>query len=121
MPGLTTSELASIRADIAELLPDTGGAVLSTTQTPDGAGGFTETWGTATASLPYRLDPLTGTEEAAGGGLQPFSGWQLTLPYDTTISPENRFQDTNGRQYAVKSVDGGKSWQASVRARVELL
>jgi head-tail adaptor len=119
MPALSSDELTAIRNDIAELLPDTDGAVLSVTQTSDGMGGFTETWGTATGSLSYRLDPLRGVENEAGGGLQPFHGWQLTLPHDTTITTANRFEDGSGNQYNVIEVDTPKSWRASVRVRLE--
>ena len=119
MPALSDDELTAIRADIDELLPDTGGAVLSRTLANDGMGGFTEAWGTATGSLNYRLDPIRGVEEQAGGALRAFQGWQLTLPYDTTVTTANRFQDGSGNQYAIIGVDGAKSWKASVRARLE--
>ena len=121
MPALTDSELTAIREAIAELLPDTGGAVLEVTFASDGMGGLTQNWGTVTASLAYRLDPLSGVEVMAGMGVQAFQGYQLTLPYDTTISTNNRFQDSSGNQYSVITVDPHKSWKASVRAKVEAL
>jgi hypothetical protein len=121
MPALTNDELTYIRQEIGELLPDTGGAVLSVTYASDGMGGFTDVLGTVAANLAYRLDPLPGVEDLAGMGLQAFQGYQLTLPYDTTITPENRFQDGDGNRYSVLSVDAAKSWRASVRAKVEAL
>jgi SPP1 family predicted phage head-tail adaptor len=116
---LTADELTAIRADVARLLPDTG-YVLSLTQTSDGQGGFTETWGTATTTT-YRLDPVRGQEQQAGAALQPYHTFTLTLPYSVTVTPAQRFQAADGTRYAITSVDGAKSWKASTRATVEAL
>lgn len=117
MTALSAAELAAIRADIAELLPDTC-AILSRTLTPDGSGGQVETWGTATASVACRLDPARGREAEIGGQTRPFYGFVLTLPYTATVSAQNRIE-LNSETFAVVSVDTGKSWSASVRAYVE--
>ena len=119
MAGLSSSELSAIRDLVDDLLPDTGGAVLSVTNVSDGMGGNTQTWGTAAGTLSYRLDPLRGVEQVTGEGINAFQAYRLTLPYDTTITTAHRFEDGSGNQYAVKSVDGAKSWKASVRAVVE--
>ena len=118
MTALSSTELAAIRTDIAQLLPDTG-HVLSVTNTSDGMGGFTETWGTATASVAYRLDPLRGREQLAGGAVDAFHTFQLTLAHSVTITTANRFKAADGTQFAVVSVDPEKSWKASTRAVVE--
>lgn len=116
--ALSSNELAQIRADVQALLPDTGD-ILSSSLTPDGAGGWTTVWGTATASVGYRLDPIRQREEVGGAVMWSYHTFQLTLPYDTTIEPENRFQASDGQLYNVIGVDDGKSWQVSVRCVVE--
>jgi hypothetical protein len=119
MSALTATELAQIRADVADLLPDTGGAILSTVRVSDGAGGWTETDGTVTSGLAYRLDPVRGAQTVSGGALQSFHTFMLTLPYDVTLTAEHRFRASDGQTYDVVSVDSGKSWDVATRAQVE--
>jgi head-tail adaptor len=114
---LTASELAQIRADVALLLPDTC-ALLTATTSSGGMGGWSETWGTALASVACRLDPVRGSEQQAGGAVQPFYSYVLTLPYNTAINANYRVLH-GGQTYNVKSVDADKSWQASVRVYLE--
>ncbi len=114
---LTDNDLEYMRGIIAELLPDTCN-ILSLTRTADGMGGFTETWGTVTANIACRLDPVRAREEVAGMGLQPFRTYQLTLSHDQTISEAQRIEH-GGYTYAVMPADSGKSWQASNRTLVE--
>ena len=120
MIGLTAKELTAIRNDINDLLPDIG-YILSRSATSDGMGGQTETWGTA-GTTTCRLDPKTsyqsGKEEISAGALNPFHSFVLTMPYDTTITTENRFK-LGTITYNVISVDIDKSWRASVRAYLE--
>lgn len=111
-------ELDAIRKDVLTLLPETG-QILVSTGASDGQGGYTETWGTATANVPYRLDPLKGREQVAGAAVQPYHSFVLTLLHGTEITTANRFEAEGGQVYSVTSVDDGKSWQASVRAYVE--
>lgn len=115
--ALSAAELAAIRADIATLLPDTAN-ILSKTEVPDGSGGVTVTWGTATAAVACRIDPARGREMDIGGQVQAFYGWVLTLPHGTTITNANRVE-VNGGTFAVVSADPEKSWKASVRAYLE--
>lgn len=119
--GLTDAELTAIRADIADLLPDTG-YIITVTNTADGYGG--QTVGTAiSGTVTCRLDPriintLQSAEELSGGAIEPYQRWLLTLPYNTTITTENQFLH-NDVLYNVTSVDDDKSWIASVRCMVE--
>jgi SPP1 family predicted phage head-tail adaptor len=115
---LSTDELAQIRADVLTLLPDTGN-ILSSSLSPDGSGGWTTTWGTATAGVNYRLDPIRAREQVAGAALTSFHTFILTLPHNTTVAAQNRFKAADGTEYNVVSVDAGKSWQVSVRCEVE--
>ena len=119
--GLTDAELASIRTDIADLLPDTC-IIITVTNTPDNMGGFTQ--GTAAAgTVNCRLDAkiintLRASEALGGGGIQPFHKFILTVPYDTTISTENQVQKGT-EVYNVISVDTDKSWRGAIRVMLE--
>ena len=114
---LSTDEVTAMRVDVLRMLPGSG-YILAPTETSDGQGGFTTTWGTVTATA-YRLDPLSGNRLLAGGAVQPFHAYQLTLPYNAVITTANRFKDSAGAVYSVKSVDTGKTWAVSLRAVVE--
>jgi SPP1 family predicted phage head-tail adaptor len=117
---LTSSELAEIRSAINELMPDTC-TLLTRTDTSDGEGGFTESWGTASANVPCRLDSMRNVranEQLGAGAIMPFHTFVLTLPYTTTITEQYRVKIASDF-YQVKSVDTDKSWIASVRAFVE--
>lgn len=113
---LTNSDLAAMRAALEELMPDTGN-ILAGTVISDGQGGWSQTWGTATAGVACRLDPgrKENRESVAGAALLPFSWWQLTLPHGTTITEQSRFE-VNGETFNVVHVDPAKSWAVSVRA-----
>jgi len=113
----SNAELTSMRATLAELMPDSC-AILSVTNTPDGQGGQTQTWGTVTASVQCRLDPFRGKEVMVGDARQPFNGYVLTLPHDTTITAANRVI-LGTSTYNVTSVDLNKSWAITRRAYVE--
>ncbi len=125
MIGLTNKELTSIRADINDLLPDTG-YIIARTETPDGMGGQTvSTSVVANGTVSCRLDTrmnnmLKGNESVAGAALQSFQQLILTLPYDTTITTNNQFLK-DGQLYNVISIDTDKSWKASVRCVLERL
>jgi hypothetical protein len=114
---LTTSELDQIRADIETLLPDTCD-ILSLTRTSDNAGGWSEAWGTATASVSCRFDFRNGRENVDNAELTPYSGAVLSLPYDTTITTENRVYFSSVT-YAVTSVNVNQSKIGVKRATLE--
>jgi len=121
--GLTAAELASIRADIADLLPDTC-IILAVTNTADGFGGYTAgTAAVAGGTVNCRIDAkiintLRASESKAAGGIQPFHQFILTVPYDTTISTNNQVQKGT-EVYNVISVDADKSWKGAVRVVLE--
>ena len=112
------NELHDMRASVEELaLPDTCD-VLALTRTSDGAGGWTEAWAVETNNVKCRLDYHQGRELVASGALQPFQGFTLTVPYDTTLTVQNRITH-GGKTYTVQSVSGG-SWRITKRAALEL-
>jgi len=116
---LTSKELTDMRASLDLLMPDTCN-ILSRTDTADGQGGFTTTWGTATASVSCRLDKRSGAleEELMAASIQPFTSWMLTVPDETTITEAHRVE-VGSNTFNVTSVDDGKSWKGSVRCQLE--
>ena len=118
MSGLSARELAQIREDIEDLLPETA-VVLSVTRVSDGGGGWSETWGTASTTI-CRVDWKSGTEVMSGGAIQPVRACVITLPHDAVVVEGNRIQ-AGGETYAVTSVDNDKSWVGCVRCEVDKL
>lgn len=114
---MDANELAALQDDLETLMPGTC-AILTQTNTADGYGGYTTTWGTASASVKCRLDPMTGRENVAAAEVQSFHRYMLTLPHDTTIDTTGRVV-LSGVTYNVVSVDTNKSWMATTRVIVE--
>jgi hypothetical protein len=113
---LNASDLAYMRESIAQLLPDTC-SILTVTNTPDGFGGQTQTFGTTTSAC--RLDVISGMEQVIGGALQPYVRTMLSLPYDATITEANRVIH-GGVTYAVTTPpNSDQSWIAVKRVTLE--
>ena len=115
--GLTARELAQMRADIEDLLPDTCD-ILSVMYTADSEGGFAEAWGTATANVHCRIDFRSGRETLTGGAIQPYSKAVLSVPYNTALSLTNRVK-SGTYVWSILSINDGQSWQAVKRAELE--
>ena len=115
---VTAAELSGMRTDLeAVALPDTCN-ILAVVETSDGQGGFTDSWGTASASVSCRLDQKTGMEVQAGGAIQPFSSWVLSVPQATSLTTDHRIEH-GGNTYNVISLDDDGSWQVVKRAQIE--
>jgi hypothetical protein len=122
MPLIVDSDLAYMRAMVLEMLPDKCN-ILSETITPDGQGGVSSTWGTASTNIACRLDDKAlGTNQlvAIAIGLKAAHQYQLSLPYDATISAGNRVE-ISGATYTVINVNANQSWLAVTRAALELI
>ena len=118
----SNKELEQIRSDLeAVALPDTC-SILSVTRTPDGQGGFTETWAATQTNVPCRLDGKLGGERnlVIGEGVREYHRWTLTVPYDTTITPSNRIEH-NSQTYRITNVRDHTSWEIHRRAELERL
>ena len=120
---LTDKDIAYMQDVIAVMLPDTCN-ILSEALASDGQGGQTSTWGTVSTSVACRLDEETGTRGnqlvPAGNALREAHRYMLSLPHDTTIGAHDRVE-TGGNTYNVISVNAGVSWQAVMRATLELV
>lgn len=119
--GLSASELAQIRADIAELLPDTCD-ILSATNASDGQGGIVQTWGTVTGgtAVPCRFDYKTGKENLNSAALMPYASGVVSMAYDETVTPDNRVK-IGSNTYGIVSVNTDQSWKGVTRVMVELV
>ena len=113
---LTDAELDSMRSSLEELLPGTC-VILAGTLTPDGAGGFTSTWGTA-STVACRLDPIKGYEQLSGGAVSAYQRYRLTLPHDAALTAGARVR-IGTLDYNVLGVTPQDNWKLDQRADVE--
>lgn len=119
---LTDRELQHMRDAVASLYPDTCN-ILTATSVSDSEGGYTQTWGTASANVACRLDVVQNMvvgERLTDSSLRAFYSYELTVPYDTTIS-ENQRVELGDYTYAVSGIDKDVSWQVEKVVRVERL
>jgi SPP1 family predicted phage head-tail adaptor len=114
---LSTSELNGMRDAIESLFPDTC-TLLTPSQSSDGAGGFTTTWGTASANVACRLDTREGRETLFNGSVRPFNTFILSLPYDTVITEAYRVR-VGSTLYNVTDVNNNVSWNVVKRVQLE--
>ena len=124
--GLTAGELADIRADIADLLPDTC-TIEQVSTSNDAIGAAARSYSNRATGVSCRLDPvpsvtLTGSEAVSRMKNYIITKGQfvLTLPHDTTIEETDRVIH-GGKTYSIKHVDDDKSWQGSVRCVLETI
>lgn len=114
---LTSGDLSFMQDSIEQLFPDTC-SVLSKTETMDSSGGYAATWGTASTVM-CRMDFTNGVKQLSGAGLQPFSQMILSVPYDTTVTTNNRIE-WGGAQYSISSVNDN-SWKVCKTLEVHAL
>ncbi len=116
---LSNSELTEIRGIIADLLPDTCN-VLTATQTADGFGGMSQSWGTASANVSCRLDILSRQSPTSTGGasLREYQETVLSVPYNTTVDKDYRIEH-GGFTYNVTATNTDQSWIAVKRVSLE--
>lgn len=107
--GMEDKEMEQMREAIRELYPDRCN-LLTVTRTTDGAGGYTEAWGTATRNVPCRIDQVSGSERLTDGSTRAFTSLELALPYDTTITETYRVEH-EGNTYHVLNANLDQSWQ----------
>lgn len=94
---LTASELAQLRADVSELLPDTCRIERPTTGNTNGYP--TETWGTAVASAACRFDPETlrlPPKDALNDKETGVAYYKVTLTYNADVADGDRLIYSGG-------------------------
>lgn len=124
---ISNREMADMRLALRELMPDTC-HILSVTNTRDGQGGLTQTWGTAVKNVPCRIDSFMsrgmvtsrgGGELVTGGALADYSRWVVSMSHDIEVDVMNRIEMHDGNVYNIVAMDSGKSWNAERRLTVE--
>jgi len=85
---LSSLELAALRADLEETLPDTA-TIERPVFTADGYGGQTLSY-TKVGTAACRLTPTRVTEEMIASGLRAITAWRVILPADTDVQAEDR-------------------------------
>ena len=116
MTLIDASDLEWMRDDIEFLLPDTC-ILLAPTNTSNGQGGGSITWGTVAASVACRADFRRGGEGVVGAALQPYRVNMFSLPQSATVLPTYRIVH-GGCTYAVQAVNSDASWPICWRVDV---
>lgn len=117
--SITSTELAAMRADAEALMPDEA-AVLRSVDTPDGQGGFTQTWATAgtyacnAAAGPYMR---FGAERVVAGQTTPVGIIFLSLPHDADVNADDVIAWTHDGSVTNVQVTqvGTRSWNVNAR------
>lgn len=120
MPMLTSRELADLRNDILDLLPDTCRIERMTVTNTNGYA--EESWGTAVASIACRFDPDTSRKETEVAGAQEahLIRYIVTLPYNANVQDGDRFV-YQGSTYEMLQLHDVHSNNASKRVKVSLI
>lgn len=120
MPLLTSSELAQLRSDILDLLPDTCRIERMTVSNTNGYA--EETWGTAVASIACRFDPDNTriAQEIVAAGEANVIRYIVTLPYDANVQDGDRLFFASS-YYEIQQLHDVHSDRASRRLRVSLI
>lgn len=119
MPMLTSAELAQLRRDILELLPDTCRIERFTSANTNGY--VEEQWGTAVASIACRFDPDTrrSEEDVIDDREARIVRYIATLPYDADVLNSDRLIFNSGT-YEIMQLHDAHSDRASRRLHVSL-
>lgn len=116
--GLSTKKLTRMRAQVAELLPQSA-TIQRLTHTSDGMGGITTAVTTVATGVACRLDPVSQALVVGIIGAQETIAvrYRLTMPWDAALAADCQVV-VDGRTYQVLQVDADQSWRTAVRAIV---
>lgn len=119
MPLLTDAEIAQLRSDIGDLLPDTCQVQRSGIVNVDGFP--EETWGTAIVSTACRYDPDTSPmPDAVAGREAGIARYIVTMGYDVDLRDGDRIVYSGGT-YEITALHTEHSLNGSVRAKVSMI
>lgn len=120
---LSAGEIDAMRSTVDDALPDQ--CVLNRlTRTPDGAGGWTDTW-SAVATVACRVRPTNqnnASEPVTAERLQGRSPFTVTLPHDADVRDADTIQRV-GDTTALEVIGVGvpESWSLCVRVQTARL
>lgn len=116
---ITAAELADMRDDLEDSLPDL--AVIQTRGfLSDGGGGGTTTW-TVAGTVSCRVTPVSSSgegEAVRGGRVHPDTEYVFTFPYDTAITDTHQVVHAGGT-FTATAVRAPKSWEISRRVEMK--
>ena len=116
--NLSTAELAQLRSDAGDYLPDTC-TIQTVAKTSDGMGGWTEVWSDTYTSVDCRLAPeqTAQSEGIAGGQIAAITRWVLTVAYNQAINETMRVVH-DSETYEVVRLDDTHSNRTAKRAHL---
>lgn len=113
---LSAAELSAMR-EIEELVMPSTGVIERYALTPDGMGGYAETW-SAVGTVSCDLWPVNQREERertrAGAQVISKADWFITVPFDTDITAEDRMV-IDSRSFEIVFVPNDRSWSTALR------
>lgn len=119
---LGAADLSWMRDVQQQAMPNTSVVIYRMVATPDGMGGFSETWaavGTVDGRI-YSMNSRAFAEQDAGGQLVSTTRWYGTLPTGTDVTARDQL-GANGRKWLVVSVNNDQDWQTACRCELQAL
>lgn len=113
---LTDAELAAMREQAEEALPDSC-VIQRKTRTSDGGGGGSVSWA-ASGTVDARVGQTAGTEQLLDAQLVGQVDAILTVPHDADLRQADRAV-VDGTTYEVLSILEHAAWTLSLRAAVK--
>lgn len=117
----TADDLATMRADAQELMPETWVLENPNQNADDGQGGRTTVWetvasGSAAAGTGARLMPAgyQAREQIMHERPTAIGAWTITLPRGTAVEPQHRIV-INGRSFYVAGQGGPHTWDTAIQ------
>lgn len=113
---LPDNELREMRNALESVMPSY--CNLGTlTYSVDGAGNTTSTFGTQTANVKCRLDAMDTREQVAGGGVQVYNRYKLTIPYYESLTSGMQVEVDGTKYNVIGNIFG--NWYTCKRFVVE--
>jgi hypothetical protein len=119
--GLSTAELARLRADAEDYLPDTC-TIQTVSRASDGLGGWTETWSNTYTGVACRLAPVQTAqgEIVEGEQVSALTRWILTVAHDQALDETMRVVH-GGETYEVAHLEDTHSNRTAKRVYLRRL
>lgn len=114
----TATDIAGMRETAEAAMPNTATRLTLSTAS-DGAGGVTETWGTASTAIPCRISsaPLSARVGLEGERFTVHDLLILTIPHDQAIALTDHWV-VEAITYRVMAIDDAGDWRSARRAEV---
>ncbi len=113
---LTASEIQSMR-DVAESALPSSAVITARTSVSDGGGGGSMAY-TAAGTVPCRISPMNGNEQAIADRISSKADYIVTLPAETSVTTDSRLL-IDGQTYGVEAVRDRGEWEITRRVEVE--